>query len=95
MWSLAWEILDSLELSHAKINLGIPLTELSSAACAIFNCPGLMCSSRLYLWKLGKLRVGLLCPADPGAACQGVGFATSMVGGGMKISSRDLCTLCH
>lgn len=64
--------LDSLELSHAKINLGIPLTELSSAACAIFNCPGLMWRSRLDLWKLGKLWLGLLRPADPGAACWGV-----------------------
>lgn len=66
--------LDSLELSHAKINLGIPLTELSSAACAIFNCRGLMWSSRLDLWKLGKRWLGLLRPADPGAACWGVGL---------------------
>lgn len=95
---LCMGFLDSLELSHAKINLGIPLTELSSAACAIFNCPGLMWRSRLDLWKLGKLRLGLLRPADPGAACWGVRLVrlvgAPMVGREMQISSEGVCAHC-
>lgn len=85
---------DSPELSHAKINLGIPLTELRSAACAIFNCPEPLCRSRLTCGSQ-ESSVGPLHPAVPGVACWGVGFALPMVAREMQISSEGLVYICR
>lgn len=70
--------------------MGIPLTELSSAACGIFNCLGLMCRSGLYLWKLGELRLDRFILLFQAVPCRGVDYG----GQRTQISSEGLVPLC-